>query len=136
MIQRTPHRRELLRRQLDLIIYYGLLVTHGEQYNHLSRWEYMEETLAAERRYQRVDKRKKIGADGGGFPWKHIKTLPPSDFSIWENKGWPPSSGRHSQLKGWPSYHLQKGVLNPTTTDSRIYSAPLTQRMSRVQYYK
>ena len=29
----------------------------GTQYNYLSRWEYMEDALAAERRFKRVDGR-------------------------------------------------------------------------------
>ena len=83
--------------------YLSLAETGGAQNNHLSRRKYMQDVLVAERRFQRVRTMEQDGADGGGFPRRHSKTLPPSDlFSIWENKGWPPPSGRLSQLKGWP----------------------------------
>ena len=65
--------------------------------NHLSHSEYTEDAQAAERRFKRVET-----AD---YEPSHLLIF----LSGTTKGGHPRSLGRHGQLKGWLSYHLQKG---------------------------
>ena len=99
--------------------------TDEGQNNHLSRQKHMEDIPAAERGFQRVETMEQDGADGGGFPRRTKNNSDPSTFppfTIWENKGWPLSSGRLNQLKGWPSVPFAKRCVESSQLRTPRYS--------------
>ena len=82
--QKTPHWRKLL-----LWILWGSM---GDSRTILSRKEYMEDSLAAEQRLQRMGG---IGTKWSKWRWVllEISFIDPSHlliFLIWDNRGWPP----------------------------------------------